>query len=442
MKLLQYIFLGIVFTLLSFSSLFAQKGVEDGSKYGHGEDSIRCIRNLSLSREYSKNDNFKDAYKYWKIIYSECPSASKNIYIDGVDIFKYLIENEENPQRKDEMIDTLMQIYDRRIEYFKQKGSVLSRKGIDLLRYRRDDVNSIKEAYGYLNESIELLKAKSSEATLATLFTSSVTLYKAGEFTEEDVIKDYARVTEIIDKNIADNDPKAIKVKESVDQNFITSGAATCEALINLYSPKFESTPDDVELLKNIIKFLDNSKCTDSDLFFQASANLHKQEPSSLSASSLAIMAMGKEEYEVAYDYFTQAIEMETDNERKAEYHYSLGIIGNKLKKLSDARQHALEAAKLKPGWGEPYILIGNLYANSLNICSDLDLPKAVFWVAVDKFYKAKQVDPSVADKANDLIKTYSEYFPNKEEAFFYNIIDGSSYTVGCWINETTNVRF
>ena len=26
----------------------AQKGVEDGSRYGHGEDSITCIKNLSL----------------------------------------------------------------------------------------------------------------------------------------------------------------------------------------------------------------------------------------------------------------------------------------------------------------------------------------------------------------------------------------------------------
>ena len=442
MKFLHYIFIGTIFISLNSLNLLAQKGIEDGSKYGHGEDSIRCIRNLSLSREYSKNDNYADAYKFWKIIYNECPQASKNIYIDGVNIYKYLIEKEENPQRQDELIDTLMQIYDKRIEYFKQKGSVLSRKGIDLLRYRRDDVNAIKEAYGYLEESMNILKNKTSDATLATLFTSSVTLFKVGEFTEENVINDYARVSEIIDYNLSKNDKGAERVKEAVDQNFITSGAATCDALINLYTPKYNAAPDDTELLKNIIKFLDNSSCTESELFFNASASLHKQEPSALSASSLAIMAMGKEDYEAAYGYFNQAIEMETDNERKAEYYYSLAIITNKLKKYSESRQHALDAAKLKPNWGEPYILIGNLYANSMNICSDLKLPKAVFWVAVDMFAKAKQVDPSIADKANELINTYSEYFPNKEEAFFHNIIEGSDFKVECWINTTTKARF
>jgi tetratricopeptide (TPR) repeat protein len=153
-------------------------------------------------------------------------------------------------------------------------------------------------------------------------------------------------------------------------------------------------------------------------------------------------MAMGKEDFDVAYTYFKQAIELEEDDDRKAEYYHSLGIITNKQKKFSESRQHALDAANLKPGWGEPYILIGNLYANSLNTCSDIKLPKAVFWVAVDMFVKAKQVDPSIADKANELINTYSGYFPNKEEAFFHNIIEGSTFKVECWINENTKVRF
>ena len=31
---------------------FAVKGVEDGSKFGTGEDSIRCLENLSLYTNY------------------------------------------------------------------------------------------------------------------------------------------------------------------------------------------------------------------------------------------------------------------------------------------------------------------------------------------------------------------------------------------------------
>ncbi len=55
---------------------------------------------------------------------------------------------------------------------------------------------------------------------------------------------------------------------------------------------------------------------------------------------------------------------------------------------------------------------------------------------------KAKQVDPSVADEANNLIKTYSLHFPTKEDAFFRSIVDGATVKIGDWINETTKARF
>ena len=46
-----------MFTMLCALSLgttaaFAQKGVEDGSRFGHGEDSIRCLQNISIYSEY------------------------------------------------------------------------------------------------------------------------------------------------------------------------------------------------------------------------------------------------------------------------------------------------------------------------------------------------------------------------------------------------------
>lgn len=422
----------------------AQKGVEDGSRFGHGEDSIRCIRNLSLSREYARNKAYNDALPFWRTVYNECPRASKNIYIDGVKIFSHLIENEQDKETQMAYLDTLMNIYDQRIEYYKQRGFVLGRKGIDLLRYNRTSVDAIQEAYGYLSESMELEKTKTSNATLATLFTSSIALYKAGVFDESNVVEDYARIMENIDSQLAKqpNNKRLLSVQKIVEDNFVGSGAANCNALISLYTPKYEANPEDIDLLKNILNFLDQTGCKDEQLFFDASASLHNLEPSALSASSMASMSIEKENFDLAYDYFKQAIELETDDDKKADYYYSLGIIANKRNDLAEAREHAQQAAELRADWGEPYILIGNLYAKSLDLCSDLTLPKSVFWVAVDKFIQAKNVDPDVASKADDLINTYSPYFPNKEDAFFHNIIEGSTYNVGCWINENTTVRF
>jgi len=83
------------------------------------------------------------------------------------------------------------------------------------------------------------------------------------------------------------------------------------------------------------------------------------------------------------------------------------------------------------------------MYAASAASCggSDEIASRAGYWAAVDKFIKARNVDPSVTDDANKGIATYSSYFPTRERLFFNDIKEGSSYNVGCWIGETTTVR-
>jgi hypothetical protein len=82
------------------------------------------------------------------------------------------------------------------------------------------------------------------------------------------------------------------------------------------------------------------------------------------------------------------------------------------------------------------------MYADSAALCGNDEIgTRAGYWAAVDKFVKAKNVDPSVADEANSGIALYSAYFPTRERLFFNDVKEGSSYTVGCWIGETTTVR-
>ena len=119
-----------------------------------------------------------------------------------------------------------------------------------------------------------------------------------------------------------------------------------------------------------------------------------------------------------------------------------MAACNNEMNNNLKARELALKAVSIRTNWGEPHILIGQLYADSKSSCSSISLPNAVYWVAVDMFLKAKTIDPSVEEKANKLILAYSKYFPNKEEAFFQNVTEGNSYSIGCWINETTKARF
>jgi hypothetical protein len=86
--------------------------------------------------------------------------------------------------------------------------------------------------------------------------------------------------------------------------------------------------------------------------------------------------------------------------------------------------------------------MIGDMYAESARDCGDNELTqRAPYWAAVDKYIKAKQVDPSVAEDAEKRISSYSVYFPSAQTVFFYALQEGGTYKVECWINEETRIR-
>ena len=98
---------------------------------------------------------------------------------------------------------------------------------------------------------------------------------------------------------------------------------------------------------------------------------------------------------------------------------------------------------------GRCFILIGLCYTQAKPY-SDKDYPaakaailnKTVYWAAVDKFQRAKQVEPACTDDANRLIAAYSKYFPTKEDMFdLPNEFSEGMFIVGGWINEKTVCR-
>ena len=93
---------------LSATAVFAQKGVEDGSRFGHGQDSINCVQNISIFTEYVKTNNFKDAYPAWKAVFEEAPLAQMGIYVNGAKILRSLIQSEKDGAKQKEYIDLLM----------------------------------------------------------------------------------------------------------------------------------------------------------------------------------------------------------------------------------------------------------------------------------------------------------------------------------------------
>ena len=401
-----------------------------------GGDSISCITNLSLYREYYKQKNYADALIPWRWAYFNCPKSSGNIYKNGPVIIKAKMKlDKENSQ---EYIDTLMQIYDDRIQYFGKEGFVLGLKGSDLLRY---DKNQYSEAYQILKKSFEIQQSNSSAGAISSYFKSATMMEKNGELNKEDILELYATLSDIIDYNLI-NSPKKNKnyTIASLNVESLFTPYADCEALIRIYSKKFSKSPDDITLLKRILKVLDNKECTEGNLFYQVSSKLYELEPSALSASKMGKMSISRKEYSQAINYFLEAIDLEQDNEIKAKYFLGLADAYRNSGLYSKARGVVYEALNIKENWGEAYMNLGNVYVAGAKSCGTEFEQKAVYWIAVDMFNKALK-DESVETRARKSINTYSKYFPSTEVCFFNNVEKNTNYKVECWINKTTLVR-
>lgn len=413
-------------------------------KFDYGktpEDSTNCVKNYSLYNEYFKQNNYSEAVPSFENTLKHCPKLSKSLYQNGAKMYADLIEKEADAAKKQALIDKHLALYDLRIESFGQKAFVLGRKGVDLYKY---NPTAPEKAFDVLKQAFEADQKKLEANPLYYLYMSLNDMYKAGKATKEDMFTWYPKVSGALEAAIADpSNAKTVdgykSVQAEVDKIF--SSVAECNDIIAIYDKKIAASPDDVELLKTATKLMNVKGCTDSDLYFKAASKLHAASPSEESAYSLGMNQ--KDNCGKAVEYFKQASELASTNDNKAKYLLLAADCYKKLGQYSTARTQAQKALGLNPNLGNAYLLIGACYAASAGQCGDnACTQKAAYWVAVDKFVKAKQVDPSVEDQANKLIGTYSGYFPGKEDCFFSNITEGASYTVECWINETTTTRF
>ncbi|OFX84965.1 MAG: hypothetical protein A2W99_16305 [Bacteroidetes bacterium GWF2_33_16] len=428
----------------STTLLFGQKGIDDGSKFGHGEDSIRCLTNLSLYREYVKQGNFAPAIAPWQIVYSECPKVSKYVFIDGVKLVTEAIDKETDAANKALLLDSLMNIYDKRVKYYGQLGYVLGRKGIDYNKYSVNTPENLKIAYDYLKKSLEIERIQSGAQELFTFMQVSKDLFAAKVIEGNQVVADYAFISDLIDQNLKKpkSDPNMPKAKEGVDQIFETSGAASCTDLVPFYTQKFKDTPEDKEFLKKSTALLSATKCNNADIYYKMLFKLNTLEPNADQAYELASLNREKDNVDEASRFYKQAIDLQEDKVIKARYYIEWGDLTRKAGNYPLARTYALSAIENDPASGVPYMLLGHIYTAASKSCSDDEFEqKSVYWAAVDKFAKAKAVDASLTDQSNQAIEAYKPYFPDNETIFFYGLKEGDSYTIKCWINEVTTVR-
>ena len=440
MKFRKVLFLGVVLCISSLA--FAQN---------------ECDADISVYREAYKQWDRKASsanpvmISSWRKVFLNCPSYKERTLTDGtVIVNNALIKGTNDPALKEKYIDTLVMVYETRIQYFPktkngdQVGNIKGRMGVDLMSYP----SRLEQAYTALKESIDLDGNNSSNTYIDNYFQAILFMVKAQKLDESVILDEYSRLMDITEYNISKyteaGDEKMLNGYLST-KNTLETGVqpyANCDDLIRIYQKKYDADPDNAELLQKIASVLAARNCDKSELYLNVAVKLHRLNPSPESAYFIGKRYLADQDYNKATSYLLEATKSSDVKSAEQSYKYLAQIMW-KEGKNEQARTYARRAIDLVKTDGEPYLIIGHIYASSSKECNANPLhAKAVFWAAVDKFQEAKKVDPSVATEANKWIKEYSKLFPTSEDAFFYNIFEGDTYQVECWINETTTARF
>ena len=423
--------IAMIVMALSSTSVFAQ------GKYG--ADSANCIKYLSFYKDYFKQKSYNEALPNWREAFKRCPpTANQTMLVDGTTLMRKLIsQNSKNPVYREKLVDSLMMIHDIRIaNYPKYAVTARNNKGLDLANYVQNDPERLYKEYG---EIIAGNKTKTKPTILLFYFDSAVELYKNGSLDEEEIIGVYEGCMELLSKM----DPKDAADKEMVDdmklkieELFASNNIADCDKLIELYTPKFEADPQNIELAEKIVRFMSAADgCTDHALFISAATSIHKSNPTHASAYTLYKLNASTGKSAEAVKYLQEAIDREdSDAAQDAEYYYELAVYnfkcGNNLA-AEQAAKKVIPLATTSEIKGKTYMLIGTIWGGVR--CDGNDIAKrAPYWVAVDYFERAKTADTELAAEANKRINEYKKYYPLTADAFMFGVNDGETYQVSC----------
>jgi len=437
---MKKIFVAILtFTLMGLgTNVFAQ------GKYG--ADSAECIKFLSYYQEYYKQKNYDEALPNWRKAYKLCPpQASQNLFINGATLLKREIGKTKDAATQKGLIDSLMALYDVRVaNYPKTAVTALNNKGLDMVNY-------VKNQPEQIYKEIANIIANNKEQTKPSLFVqqlnAAVELYQNSKLGAEDVINTYESSLALLDKAEPKTDTdkeENTNMRTALESLFITSKVASCDNLIELFTPRYNANPNDLDLVSNIVRMMNMTEgCANNDLYLNAATSMYKLSPTYKSAYGLYKLNSARGNFDEAVKYLEEAIASdESDDTTDGDYYYELAVLCSKNGRNAKAIESAEKARVLnEANTGKAYFLEGTIWG-SAGCGGDEISRRAPYWVAVDYLQKAKAADASLTDDANRLISSYSAYYPQTAEAFMYDLTNGQSYTVSCnGMRATTTVR-
>lgn len=410
--------------------------------------------NYVLYRDFLRADDYKKAYELWQKVYAVAPAADgqrNTVLADGIRFNQRFMEQLKDTAKWEPYIDSIFELYDQIEECYPEGGYISARKAFDLY-YKYPWRATKEEIFNLFKESIEQDGDEVQDFVINPFTSLLVNMYFADKISMEEAQSYAARIRELVAEGIEDCEgvecdrwaiiqsyaPVRLEAFETV------KGFYGCDYYTDKYYQEFLENQKDCDIIRTVYSRMKWGGCDENSEKLKELIRIGNQNCVEESSLAKAYDALRNAQYDTAIDLFETAANEETDMNKKAQYLLTVAKIYYAHKRnFSRARQYARQAADVRANWGEPYILIGQLYASSGPLCgpgTGWD-SQVVVWPALDAWNTAKRIDPASAAEANKWINRYARFMPKKEDIFLRNLKAGQSYRIGCWIQETTTIR-
>ena len=429
-----------VFLLLASAGLQPAVAQTNGSSSAPSQQEV--LTHYSLYYEDFKNEDYASALPNLRWILDNAPAAPQNDdrnFERAVELYAGLAENAESESETQAYLDTAYTILNEAPSRLEELGAGHSEyewildKGRFIQQYgaQMADVNGQPEEY--YHQAFELAPAKMQAYYIDRILKN---------YMEQRKQQEALSFIEQCEASVG-NDQEIMQVVSRYREQIFGRNP---QARIEFLEKKLEENPDDRQTMVDLFDLYLNQgqRGKASEL----SSQLLQMNPSLEIYRQIAEMRLEDGRSQEALDLYQKA-EDNTDAALTAQDYFNMGEAQENMGNFPQARQHYRQAIEQDSGFGQAYIAIGDLYAQAVSNCGGSEMgrgDKAVYWLAVDMYQRAKSVDESVASTANSKINTYRKYFPTAQDIFYRDDMElGKSFQVnyGCysWINDVTTVR-
>ncbi len=408
------------------------------SKYGETpEQRKENMLKFTYFKEAVESNNFAKASEYLHELLATAPKAQETMYQRAANLYKAQIARAKSMAEKKVMIDSLMWIYDQRLNHFgdhpqRGKGYIMETKAREFYTYNKNDREGLREIFFNAIEA----NPNIDPALVLLYFSNLIEDYKMDIVMADEVISEYDRLTPRFEKLTGEN----IEFNEKFHTAFGTSGVASCENLEGIFKAQIDANPTDAKLLTKALTMLDRAGCRTP--FYVATAEKNYAiAPTSQAAMILANIFQNEGQYDKAVKYLRDALAEETDMEEQEKLYSRIALIELAAGRMSSALTAAKAALAIEDGTksdnGIAYFIYGQAIAASADGCPDFT-GQTVYWAAYDMMNKAIQNftadEASYMSPAKSLRSAYEKFFPSTEEIFFNELPKGSEFTITCGI--------